>query len=300
MEARGPFVVTGSGGFVGCALMGQLGSAPRTLHLGLPDWREQIEAASFEESTVIHLAARVHAPEGEDRLHDHDNRDKTAVLAKAAASHGARRFVFLSTVKAIGEETHDAPFTPATPPGPMDAYGRSKRAAELAIIDAARTSSMECVIVRAPLVLGAGAKANAASLLRMCDSPWPLPFGAVANRRSFVHVRDLARLLLACSGSPRAAGRTYLAAHRVPFSTPRLIRAMRDAVGRPARLFRVDPAWLEATARIAGRGAAMQRLTRSLEVDPSAAEADLGWAAELDLERAARDMVHGDRAGLRS
>jgi nucleoside-diphosphate-sugar epimerase len=57
----------------------------------------------------------------------------------------------------------------------------------------------------------------------------------------------------------------------------------------------MDPAWLEALARSVGRGATMRRLTRSLEVDPSAAQADLGWEAQVGLERAAHEMVHGER-----
>lgn len=273
----------------------QLGASMQALHLGPDDWRERIEHARFDGCIVIHLAARVHARAADEQLYDRDNREKTAALAGAAVRGGARRFVFLSTVKAIGEETSAAPFAVDTPPCPVDAYGRSKRAAEIELVEAARGTRMEPVIVRAPLVLGPGAKSNAASLMRLCDSPWPLPFGAVSNRRSFVHVRDLARLLVACAGAPRAAGRAYLAAHPVPFSTPALIAALRRALGRPARLLDMDPAWLEALARSVGRGATMRRLTRSLEVDPSAAQADLGWEAQVGLERAAHEMVHGER-----
>jgi len=300
MRSLGPLVVTGSTGFVGRALADLLGSSMHALHLGPADWRERIEQAPFAGCTVIHLAARVHASSADEALHDRDNREKTAVLARAAIEGGARRFVFLSTVKAIGEETRGGPFTLETPPRPVDAYGRAKRAAELALAEAARGTRMETVVVRAPLVLGAGARGNAASLLRLCDSPWPLPFGAIANRRSFVHVRDLARLLLVCAASPRAAGRGYLAAYPAPFSTPGLVAALRQALGRPARLINVAPAWLEALARRVGREAAIRRLTRSLEVDPSAAKTELGWQAELDLGHAAREMADFARAERRT
>jgi nucleoside-diphosphate-sugar epimerase len=291
MPAARSFVVTGSGGFVGTALLAQLRDAPQHLHLAPADWRDRIEAASFEAATVVHLAARVHAPASDPRLYETDNREKTEVLARAAALGGARRFVFLSSVKALGEETREMAFSVRSEPRPLEAYGRSKLAAERALEGIARASSMEFVVVRAPLVFGAGAAGNLRALLRLCDSPWPLPFAAVENRRSFVHVSDLARLLLACAESAAAAGRTYLAAHREPFSTPRLVRAIRRALGRSPRLFGVSPHVLEALARVAGRRDAVARLTRSLEVDPSAAERDLGWTATVPLEAAVDEMV---------
>jgi UDP-glucose 4-epimerase len=245
---------------------------------------------------VFHLAARVHGDSGDEARYLRDNRDKTAALARAAAAGGARRLVFASSVKAMGEESGAVPLRLEDEPRPRDAYGRSKLAAERALAEVARGTGLEWSIVRAPLVLGPGAKANLAALLRLCDSPWPLPFGAIENRRSFVHVDDLVRLLLACAEAPQAAGRSYLAAHREPFSTRTLIAAVRSALGRPQRLYRVPPAWLEAIARVAGRGEKLLPLTRSLEIDPSAAERELGWRAEVALEPAVEGMVAAYRA----
>ncbi|HEX6634655.1 MAG TPA: NAD-dependent epimerase/dehydratase family protein [Usitatibacter sp.] len=296
MPAVRSFVVTGSGGFVGSVLLAHLRDPPQRLHLAPADWRDRIAAASFEGATVVHLAARVHAPRSDPGLYETDNREKTEVLARAAARGGARRFVFLSSVKALGEETREAPFSVHTQPRPLDAYGRSKLAAERALEGVARASSMEFVVVRAPLVFGAGAAGNLRALLRLCDSPWPLPFAAVHNRRSFVHVSDLARLLLACAGAPSAAGSTYLAAHREPFSTTQLFATIRRALGRPPRLVAMSPRVLEALARIAGRADTMRRLTRSLEVDPAAAQRDLGWMAAVPLESAVEEMVAAYRA----
>jgi nucleoside-diphosphate-sugar epimerase len=63
---------------------------------------------------VFHLAARVHADDEDDPAFLHDNVDKTLALARAAARGGARRFVFLSSVKVNGEESLARPFTRAT------------------------------------------------------------------------------------------------------------------------------------------------------------------------------------------
>jgi len=43
----------------------------------------------------------------------------------------------------------------------------------------------------------------------------------------------------------------------------------------------------------------MQRLTRSLEVDPGDAERELGWTAQIGFGNALEDMVRAYRQGSR-
>ena len=290
MSSERPIVVTGSRGFIGRVLAARLPAGAQALHFGDADWERNLAATRFSGAIVFHLAARAHGRDADEAQYLRDNRDKTAALARAAAAGGARRLVFASSVKAMGEETAGAPLRVEDEPRPTTPYGRSKLAGERSLMEDAG-SRLEWSIVRAPLVLGPGAKHNLRAVLRLCDSTWPLPFGALENRRSFVHVDDLARLLLACAELPQAAGRTYLAAHREPFSTRALIAAVRSALGRPARLFGMPRAWLEALAAMAGRGEELAPLTRSLEIDPSAAERELDWRAEVALAPAVEGMV---------
>jgi nucleoside-diphosphate-sugar epimerase len=297
MTAHDPVILTGATGFVGHSLAVQLGRPAAALHFGAEDWREQMEGAAFSGATVFHLAARAHqrgAPSASDFRRD--NLEKTAALAQAAAAGGARRLVFLSSIKVLGEATHARPYREDDPEAPQDDYGRSKAEAEHALAGIASRSRLEYSIVRSPLVYGANVKGNLRALLRLADSPLPLPFAALANRRSFVHVDDLARLLIACAFQPQAAGRVYLAAHRSAVSTARLVELMRMNLQRPRRLYAVTPRVLEAAAALAGQGERMRRLTRSLEVDPSRAEHDLGWTAQVSIETAVVDMASAYRA----
>jgi nucleoside-diphosphate-sugar epimerase len=282
-------VVSGATGFVGRALVAHLAAPAATLRLGESDWVEQIRSADFRGATVFHLAARAHdAGNATDADFVRDNVEKTRALARAAAAGGARRLVFLSSVKVHGEETKQRPFRPGDEPAPEDAYARSKAMAEKAL---AEIEELEVSIVRSPLVYGAGVKGNLLALLRIADSQWALPFGAIANRRSFVHVDDLSRLLIDCALHPQAAGRTFLAAHWRSISTAQLVSAMRERLGRPPRLVRVPVAVLEACAALAGQRQRMTRLTRSLEVDVSETSQLLGWTAQIGFESAVDDMV---------
>ncbi len=299
METFDRVVLTGAKGFVGRALAARLARPFAALRFGADGWRESLAAADLRGATVFHLAARVHRPDdGDDAAFERDNAGKTRALAEAAAAAGARRFVFLSTVKVNGEESGARPFQTGDAPHPRDAYGRSKWAAEQALAEVAAAHGLAVAIVRSPLVFGGGAAGNLAQLLRLADSAWPLPFASIANRRSFVQVDDLARLLVACAESSEAPGRTFFAAHREPFGTARLLVLLRAALGRPARLFAYPPRVLEAAASMIGRGEEARRLTRSLEVDPSQAEALLGWRAEVSLDAAVRELAAAYRRGV--
>jgi nucleoside-diphosphate-sugar epimerase len=259
-------------------------------------WAAAAQAAPFAGATVLHLAGRVHRIEADSGTqYLRDNAEKTRQLAELAASRGARRFVFLSSIKVLGEETTARPFTAVDSPAPQDGYARSKLAAEVALQEVAARGSMQYVIVRSPLVYGQGARGNLMALLKLADSTWPLPFASLAAPRSFIHVDDLAEMLRACAMRPQAANRTYLPAHREPSCTRDLVGALRRALGRPARLFPMSPATIEALGAALGQRARALRLTRALEVDPSAAEHDLGWSAQRGLAVAAADLVEGYR-----
>ena len=289
-------IVSGASGFVGRSLVSLVESTTSQVHLGEADWKERVQAADYAGATVFHLAARVHR-EGGDREADYwrDNVEKTRAFAQAAAQGGARRFVLLSSVKVNGEETSKRPYRSDDPPAPEDAYGRSKWEAEKSL---AQVAGLEFAIVRSPLVYGAGVKGNLLALLRLVDSAVPLPFGAIENRRSFVHVDDLARLLIECGTHPQAVGRVFMAAHSDRASTPRLIAAMRGFLGRPRRLLPVPRFFVEAAAAVGGQHSRVRRLTRSLEVDASETQQVLGWIAQISFETGVEDIVRTYRESL--
>ncbi len=276
-------VVTGASGFVGRHLVARLGS-PVALSLGRGDWREALDATPLEGATVIHLAARVHDPRARDVDFEVDNVEKTAALAQAAAAAGAVRFVFASTVKVFGEESGAAAFTERDDARPLDAYARSKWRAEEALDQVSARTGLPVVVLRIPLTYGPGVGGNFRALARLADSGWWLPLGAIANRRSLIHVDDLAHAFVVAATHENAPGRTYIVAHPEPVSTTRLVEAMRAALARPRRLFGCPPAVLEAVASLAGRRAQVRRLTRSLEVDSSALSRDTGWRARVGPE----------------
>lgn len=323
--------VTGADGFVGRALLARLaargheavaltrGGAPISAaaetraigDLAAPDAIVPARLAGLD--AVIHLAGRAHRPDETGREHDAlyraVNTLGTVRMAEAALAAGARRFVFVSTVKVLGEASPEGPdgapiaFTAQAPLRPADPYSRSKAEAEEALAPLA-ARGLETVLVRPPLVHGPGAGGNLAALMRLVARGVPLPLGALANRRSLVGVANLADLLVLAARHPAAPGHTLLASDLEDVSTPGLVRALAAAMDRPARLLPVPPSLLRALMAFAGRRAAYDRLAGSLFVDPRPGYAALGFRPARTLAQGLAAMAEAppgklDKAGER-
>lgn len=242
---------------------------------------------------VAHLAARVHVmnPTPEDAaLFQAVNVTATRRLAEGAARAGVGRLLFLSTIKVNGEGG-DRPYRADDPPAPADPYGRSKAEAEAALAEVARATGLAVTVIRPPVVYGPGVKANVAALARLCDSRLSLPFGATRNARSLIALDNLADAVVTALAAPEAAGRTYLVRDGEDLSTGELIRRIRRAQGRPARLLPVPQGLMAGALTRLGRGKLADRLFGSLTVDDSAIRHDLGWSPPLSVDEGLRAML---------
>jgi nucleoside-diphosphate-sugar epimerase len=216
---------------------------------------------------VVHLANIAHA-DADPGLLWRVNVDGTSRAAELAVASGARRFVYLSSVKADNPEQGDH-------------YGRAKLAAEEAVSSVAARSGLEAVILRPPLVYGPRVKANFLALMGAIDRGWPLPFASIENRRSLVYVGNLCDAIARCLEAEAPDGRTFFVTDGAPVSTPQLCRAIGAALGWPARLFSFPPPLLELIP-------SLKRLTRSLEVDDSAIRRELDWRPPCSFEQGLR------------
>lgn len=301
MTSDGPVLVTGANGFVGRALCDALAVSGRRVRravraetagledaiavgdiCGSTDWGRALDSVSC----VVHLAARTHVlrETASDPLAEYRriNVDGTDALARQAARAGVRRVVFLSSIKVNGEAAA-APFTERDAPRPEDGYGISKWEAEQALARAAAEGAMEFVILRPPLVYGPGVRGNFLRMMRLVARGVPLPIASIANRRSLIYLGNLVDAIVAVSGSPRAAGRTFLVSDGEDVSTPDLARAIAHALGVPPRLLPCPRTVLELGAALTGRRAELARLTGSLQVDGSALRRELGWSPRHTL-----------------
>lgn len=243
---------------------------------------------------VIHLAARVHVM-GEDgaaslERYRQANVAVTVNLLKAAAAAGVRRFVFLSSVKAIGEGGAEA-YGEDTRPEPSDPYGISKLEAEQAVMAIGQKTGIETVILRLPLVYGPHVRANFLRLMKLVDRGFPLPLAGVRNSRSMIFIGNLVDALRVCLQHEQAAGEIFMVSDGEDFSTPGLIRSIAGAMGRKARLMVCPPMLLKLAGTMLGKGRVVQRLLGSLSVDSSKIRSQLDWEPPYTTEEGIAETV---------
>ena len=238
---------------------------------------QNMSAALEGVDAVIHSAGLAHAtsgiPEDDYRL---INTEATVRLARAARRAGAKRFVFLSSIRAQCGPTADTVLTEAIEPRPTDAYGRSKLAAERGLAEL----DLDWVSLRAVLVYGPGVKGNMAQLIKLARSPLPLPLAGLTARRSLLALENLSAAVETVLAAPGPLRRVFVAADPQALTIAEMIAALRSGLGRQPNVFPFPPTLLESLFRAAGRAEIYQRLSGSLIADP-AALTSLGWAPPL-------------------
>lgn len=208
----------------------------------------------------------------------------TQRLAKAAATAGVKRFIYISSIKVNGEFTVDNGFKFDDHPNYQDIYGESKYKAEQVLRSICLNSGMEYTIIRPPLVYGEGVKANFANLLKLARSSFPLPFGAVNNKRDMVAIDNLCDLIITCIDHPKAANQTFLVSDGKPYSLKDLIHLTRFSEGRSDNMFGVPIGLLNILFALIGKKAISQRLLGNLEVDISHTCNTLDWKPSVNLK----------------
>lgn len=302
-----PVLVTGATGFVGRALVAALqlqGARVRVLIRSSQALAkggvesvvgDLTDPASLRQActginTVIHAAGFAHAgsaatPEQSAR-HWAINAEGTFQLLDAAVAAGVERFVFLSSVKAAGppgprcvDENWDSP--PDTP------YGQAKRAAEARVVRVGQDFGLHTGNLRLALVYGPEMQANLARLVRTVQRGWCPPLPDTGNRRSLVHVADVAQAALLAVAHPVAKGQTYLVTDGCPYSGRELYLTLCQALKKPAPHWVFPAAILYGTAALADKGLGL--IGRQGKPVHAALDKVLGWAC-YDSSRIRREL----------
>jgi UDP-glucose 4-epimerase len=300
-------MITGASGFVGSALLRRLAgqrqpprlvAALRSTPKSLPSncstfltgdigsdtrWNDSLSGIDV----VVHAAGLVHQKHASSSQRSaqfqETNVKGTLNLAQHAIESGARRFIFISSVKVNGESTKARPFTADDLPAPVDPYGLSKLDAETRLLELGRKSGMEIVVLRPVLVYGPGVKANFRSLIEWIARGIPLPFKSIDNRRSFVGIDNLVDLIVRCIDHPNASNEVFLVSDGEDLSTPDLVGRLARSLSVSARLLPVPTSWLKAGARLTGRSDLFVRLCESLQIDISKTKRFLDWSPPVGL-----------------
>ncbi|MCF6198414.1 MAG: NAD-dependent epimerase/dehydratase family protein [Hyphomicrobiaceae bacterium] len=307
-------VLTGAGGFIGGHLLAQLKQAGHFVRavtrtdrgaLQLADEvtieklspRSDFEALLIGAEILIHLADGFNSyellphtkshPEAEERL------QTVLDLAQVAARKNVR-FIYLSTIKTMCGTYASARLDEQSPTEPQSLYGRLKLEAEQGILQAAQAQGSAAVIVRFPVVFGAGVGGNMQKLLALADSPLPLPFGGLDNRRSLISSHSLIDAVMRVVAFENRQQGIFLVQDEA-ISSARLMALLRDGLGRPQRLVKMPALVWPYLSRLPGIGAKLDRFTRSLELDDRKFRAVFDWQPPETLAHQLRLFARTER-----
>ena len=248
-------------------------------------------------SAVFHFAGLTR---GSGRELNAANYEATRALVAACASAAReRRVVFCSSQAAAGPSLQGERRREEDPPLPTTDYGRSKLAAERAVLEA---EGVEPVVLRPAAVYGPRDEDTLPYFKMAAHGVIVIP-GIRERVVQIVHARDVAQAALAAVESPGAAGGTFFVAHPDALTWRELAQAIARAVGRRVLPVRVPSPVLRAVGGLASAlGAARRpgqldlRRARDLsELDWTCsverAQEVLGWSPEYGAEPGLRDTA---------
>jgi UDP-glucose 4-epimerase len=185
--------------------------------------------------TIFHLAGFSHDMRDPGNIKDlyyKVNVDATIKLAKLAVRSGVMKFIFVSTVKAGGSLNSGVCASEKDQGEPEGVYGKTKREAELRLLEIGKNSSMQVSIIRPSLVYGPNVKGNLKSMLSGIKSGWFPPLPETNNKRSMIHVDDLVQAILLVSNDDRANGEIFIVTDGRAYSSRDIYNTMRSSTGK--------------------------------------------------------------------
>ena len=280
--------VTGASGFIGGALVRRLaergqevlpahrGEAAR----GISDLARRSEADLARMlagvDAVYHLAG-LHEGSRHATAADFDavNRDLTLRLFNAACAAGVRTFVWLSTIKVLGEVAAE-PLGPEAPYAPVGGYAQSKTRAERALLDAGGHATA-LAVVRPPLVYGPGVRGNFAALMRLCWTGLPLPLAGATALRSMVGLDNLVDFLALLPAVDLNGAKILHVRDGEEWRVTDLAGELQRLSGHSSRQFPMSRKLADSFAGWLGMQGAVSRLFDPLRVDAESSERRVGW-----------------------
>ena len=202
---------------------------------------------------VFHLAGYAHdlkSESGIEQTYQKINVNVTADLLSLSAKHNVKKFIFVSSVKAGGIPIRGKCATEEDQYNPEGIYGKTKREAELQVLEVGRKFGMHVSIVRPALIYGPNVKGNLKLMVSGIKKGWFPPIPETGNRRSMIHVDDIIRALLLLANNKKADGEIFIATDGRTYSSRNIYEIMSHVLGNNVPSWSVPKFLMSAMALI--------------------------------------------------
>ena len=181
--------VFGSSGFIGENLVESLQQLDEIQEVSLRNsaWKNSINEST---EVFINLVGKAHDHKGEATEKDYSfaNVDLTKQIFEIFQKSEAKLFIHISSLAALEEFESIKPLEETDECNPISFYGKSKREAEVWLLEQELPNDKKLIIVRPPMVHGSGDKGNLGLLYKLISKGIPYPLSSFNNKRSFISI----------------------------------------------------------------------------------------------------------------
>jgi len=242
--------LTGANGFVGSNLIGYLDGLCKTHSISRAEL-STINPQLLNTNGIIHLAGKAHDLKkvSDPQEYYQVNFELTKKLYDAFLASGAKKFIFVSSVKAASDSV-DGILTEDTPPDPKTDYGKSKLMAEQYIQSQPLPDSKSYYILRPCMIHGPGNKGNLNLLYKFVKKGIPYPLAGFDNKRSFLSVENLCFIIKELIERDDIASGVYQVADDEPLSTNEVVSVLSASINKKPKLWKISPGLIRAVAKL--------------------------------------------------
>ena len=255
---------------------------------------ESLEAAVSGVDYVFHLGGVTKSKDQQGYFKGNYETTRNLLASVSIKNPQLKRFLFASSLTAVGPGKNLVPVDETTPYHPITTYGRSKMEAEKECL--AKISEIPITIVRPPAVYGPREK-DIYAFFKSVDGHFIPLSGFTRKALSFVHAYDLVDGIIAAAEHPRAVGEIYFLSNKETYDWQQFGEIAKRILGKWALNLRIPEFALyavaaisESIARLRGKAAliniekARDGVQTNWLCSPKKAEAELGFRTKLSLE----------------
>lgn len=308
-------LLTGGSGFVGSYVAEQLAALGHTVRAlvrprsdskflktlpnvefapGAIEDRPSLDSAVRGVDAVVHVAGLVKARRPEEFFQVNLEGTKNLLSAAEAHAPGLKRFVYVSSLAAVGPSADGKPVADDAAPRPVTQYGRSKLAAEQAVL--AARDRLPVTVIRPPFIYGPRDRETLAFFTSVKNGVLPV-LGDGRNTLSVIYGEDCAAAIVCAALSDGPSGRSYFVDDGSVYVWRDALAEVEKAVGKraffrlglPMPVVQVAAAASQLYGKVT-RTAQMLTLDKVNELkqrhwvcEGSGARRDLGWQPRHDF-----------------
>lgn len=251
---------------------------------------------------VVHVAGIVKARRPDDFFHVNAQGTKNVLEAAAARGKALKRFVYVSSLAAIGPSPDGKPVHEDAEPRPVTQYGRSKLEAERAVLS--RAGEIPVTVIRPPMIYGPRDRETLAFYTSVKRGVLPMT-GDGSNTLSIIYVEDCADAVARAVAREAPSGRAYFVEDGAVYVWRDALGEIEKALGKRAFVRVGMPLGVVKIAAAATQAwGALTNTAQMLTLDKvneltqqhwvcsgEGARRDLGWTAKVQWAQGVQEAV---------